>query len=105
MSPALSALFSFRHAAAEVMCVLLKYLWRTPGRQAFTAPERERKKEKERETDPPNVMLMKILPLILSLLRVNLRDSEALVEVLIKVYPAAGTSQLYESGCHRTGKS
>ena len=49
MSPALSALFSFRRAAAEVMCVLLKYLWRTPGRQAFTAPEREREKERERD--------------------------------------------------------
>lgn len=45
MSPALSALFSFRRAAAEVMCVLLKYLWRTPGRHAFTAPERERRRD------------------------------------------------------------
>lgn len=81
MSPALSALFSFRRAAAEVMCVLLKYLWRTRGRHAFTAPERER----EREMDPPNVMLMKILPLILSLLRVSLCDLEAVVEVLLKV--------------------
>lgn len=58
MNPALSALFSFRRAAGEVMCASQIFM-EDPG-----SPLAHSSTEREREMNSPNVVLMKIVPLI-----------------------------------------
>ena len=77
MSPALSALFSFRRAAGEVMCASQIFM-EDPGRLSLTVPRRER------EMDSSNVALMKILPLIF--LWVTISDFPVVNEDLIGTF-------------------
>lgn len=83
MSLALSALFSFHHAAGEVMCASQIFMEDPGSPLSLTHFHRER----EWEMDSSNVALMKIALLIF--LWMTILDFPVVNEDLIKVDPSA----------------